>query len=92
MKPQGQYLHRVPNNQQPKQEKNNGGTEVRDKGDKRSGTQEEKKSGRERVKHSTKAREHQVNCLVQRVEDKGKKGGNKGHPSSHLCGAHKDRG
>jgi hypothetical protein len=27
------------------------------------------------VKHSTKAREHQVNCLAQMVEDKGKRGG-----------------
>ena len=36
------------------------------------------------VKHRTKVREHQVNCLAQMVEDKGRRGGSGGHPSSHL--------
>jgi hypothetical protein len=36
------------------------------------------------VKHRTKVKEYQVNCLVQRVEDKGRRGGSEGHPSSHL--------
>jgi hypothetical protein len=44
------------------------------------------------VKHHTKAREYQINCLAQRVEDKGRRGGSEGHPSSHLCGAHRDGG
>jgi hypothetical protein len=44
------------------------------------------------VKYRTKVTEHQVNCLAQRVEDKGRRGDNEGHPSSHLCGAHRDRG
>ena len=44
------------------------------------------------VKHCTKAREHQVNCQVQKVEDRGKRGGSKGHPYSHLHGAHRDEG
>jgi hypothetical protein len=44
------------------------------------------------VKHHTKAMEHQINCLAQRVEDKGRRGGSEGHPSSHLCGAYRDRG
>jgi hypothetical protein len=51
-----------------------------------------KRAEEKMVKHRTKARVHQVNCLTQRVEDKGRRGGSEGHPSSHLCGAHKDGG
>ena len=63
----------------------------------RKGTEEarhkrEKMAKEKGVKHSTKARKHQINCLAQRVEDKGRRGGNEGHPSSHLCGAHRDGG
>jgi hypothetical protein len=36
------------------------------------------------VKHHTKVKEYQVNCLVQRVDDKRRRGGSEGHPSSHL--------
>ena len=50
----------------------------------------EKKAEEKGVKDRTKAREHQVNCLTQRVEDKGRRGGSEGHPSSHLCNAHRD--
>jgi DNA-directed RNA polymerase specialized sigma subunit len=61
----------------------------------RRGTQEaghkrEKRSKEKEEKHRTKVMEHQINCLAQRVEDKGRRGGSEGHPSSHLCGAHKD--
>ena len=63
----------------------------------RRGTQEAghkkgKRAEEKGVKHHTKAREYQVYCLAQRVEDKGWRGGSEGHPSSHLCGAHKDGG
>ena len=43
-------------------------------------------------KHITMAMEHQVNCLAQSVEDKGRRGGNEGHPSSYLCITHRDGG
>ena len=85
----------MPNNQQTKQTKqkiNNSGAEAREKGDRRSGTQEGKNDGSEWVKHCTKTTEHQVNCLAQKVKDKGRRGGNKGHLSSHMCDAHKDGG
>ena len=42
------------------------------------------------VKHRTKAIKHLINCLTQKVEDKRRRGGSEGHPSSHLCGALKD--
>ena len=43
------------------------------------------------VKYRTKPREHQVNYPAQRVKDKGRRGGSKGHLSSHLCGARRER-
>ena len=49
-----------------------------------------KRAEEKRVKHCTKGREHQVNCLAQRVEDKEGRGGSEGQPSSHLRGAHRD--
>jgi hypothetical protein len=91
-KPQWQHPHRVPNNQQTKQTKHEkkkktmagqrlGRRRTEEAGHKRGKRVEEKG-----VKHRTKAREHQINCLVQMVDDKGRR---EGHPSSHLCSAHK---
>jgi hypothetical protein len=55
------------------------GQRLRRRGTEEAGHKMGKRAEEKGVKHRTKAREHQVNCLAQRIKDKGRRGG--GHPS-----------
>jgi hypothetical protein len=62
------------NNQQTKQNKTRkkmARQKLGRRGTKEAGHKRGKRTEEKEVKHRTKAREHQINCLVQRVEDKG---------------------
>jgi hypothetical protein len=60
------------------------------RGTQKVGHKREKMAKEKGVKHRTKVRKYQVNCIAQRVEDKGRRGGSEGHPSTHLCSTHRD--
>jgi hypothetical protein len=68
-----------------KKKKNNDRAEAKEEGDKRCRTQEGKNGGRGEGKHRTKAREHQVNCLAQRIEDKERREGMCVHSTRQPC-------
>jgi hypothetical protein len=62
------------------------------RGTKEVGHKRGKRAEKKGMKHRTKAREHQVNCLTQKVEDKGRKGGNEGSPLLPLVWHSQRRG
>ena len=95
MKPKGWHPHIVPNNQKKKKNNHNNSSEAEARGRRteEAGHKRKKKGAEENgVKHSAKVKDYQVNCLAQMVEDKERRGGSEGHPSSHLYNAHRAKG
>jgi hypothetical protein len=54
-------------------EKNNGEAKAKEEGTEEAGHKRGKMAEEKGVKHRTEAREHQINCLAQMVDDKGRR-------------------
>jgi hypothetical protein len=77
VKPQGGTHTKCQTTNKPNKQnrKKTAGQRLGRRGTEEAGHKRGKRAEEKGVKHRTKAREHQVNCLAQRVEDKGRRGG-----------------